>query len=111
MVIHLQKTGAEGLTKTCKVKLTLSLYPRPERIDNGWIFEGEYYADNEQLQSHLFHNVYGEIGSPFGSVYEDGGDRFTLHNTDLVVELVDVKIELVNQEWVWIAFFEAVNNA
>lgn len=46
---------------------------QPEAFGStGWLYGGGYYADDSQMQSHLFHDVYGEKGSPYGSVYTDG---------------------------------------
>ena len=46
--------------------------PQPEPFPPGWFYNGEYYADDSQMQSHLFHDVYGDKGSPYGSVYANG---------------------------------------
>ena len=49
------------------------LKPQPEPLEfDGWMFGDEYFADDEQMRDHLFHNVYGNGQCPYGSVYADG---------------------------------------
>jgi hypothetical protein len=38
----------------------------------GWIYKDEVFFDDDQMKSHLFHNVYGDKGSPYGSIYGNG---------------------------------------
>jgi len=72
------------------------LQPQPENLGHQvWRYTNEIYIGDEVLQSHLFHNVYGEQGSPLGSVYSDG--------TSEPLDLVDIHIELIDGIWMWVA--------
>lgn len=45
-------------------------------------FEGESFIGDEDIRSHLFHNVYGDKGTPYGAVYADGtADRLWVKET------------------------------
>lgn len=49
------------------------LKPQPEKCQNGgWTYNDQHFADDAQMQSHLFHNVYGNGKCPYGGVYADG---------------------------------------
>lgn len=41
--------------------------PQPEKLPGGWLYEGEHFGSGCAMKSHLFHNVYGERGSPYGA--------------------------------------------
>ena len=46
--------------------------PQPQRLTvDGWMFGNKYFADDERMMDHLFHNVYGNGQCPYGSVYAD----------------------------------------
>ena len=67
--------------------------PQPVQFgQSNWTFDGEVYIGDEQLQDHLVHNVYGAIkggGSPYGSVWNDYGDRIWVRETFLELERRD----------------------
>lgn len=46
--------------------------PQPEKTGSGWMYNGGYFVSDEDMQSHLFHEVYGGKGCPYGNVYGDG---------------------------------------
>lgn len=51
---------------------------KPQPIDQGndcWFYGDDVYISKEELASHLFHEVYGNNGTPYGSVYNGFGDR------------------------------------
>jgi hypothetical protein len=58
---------ADRKTQTRRV-----MKPQPELYPPGWLYGGEYYMDDAAMQSYLFHDVYGNSGSPYGSAYADG---------------------------------------
>jgi hypothetical protein len=82
------------------------LEPQPMQENGVWWFGEEPFVSNEALQSHLFHSVYGAIGSPYGAIYGDGkADTFGGNR------LADVSIEfLFPMGWVWVIEFEAVSD-
>lgn len=58
--------------------------PQPVRgmACDHWEFDGQVYISDEFMQDHLFHEVYGVKGSPYGSVYGDGSaDRLWVRET------------------------------
>ena len=57
--------------------------PQPIYKNDVWFFgNDEVFYSDESLQDHLFNNVYGENGSPYGSVYGDGiSDRLWVRET------------------------------
>jgi len=58
-----------------KTQTRRPLRKQPECIDHDvWMYEGKIYAGNE-MSEHLFHNVYGTKGTPYGSLYDRGGDH------------------------------------
>jgi len=55
---------------------------QPEKQGGGWMYDGQYFVSDEDMQSHLFHNVYGDKGSPYGASYADGtADRLWVRET------------------------------
>lgn len=46
--------------------------PQPERVGGGWMYAGQYFADDGQMKNYLFHDVYGNGKCPYGGVYADG---------------------------------------
>lgn len=55
-----------------KTQFRRVIKPQPQRLTvDGWMFGGEYFADDERMMDHLFHNVYGNGQCPYGSVYAD----------------------------------------
>jgi hypothetical protein len=46
--------------------------PQPMAMSGGWWHGDLFYVSDCLMQSHLFHDVYGDRGSPYGSVYSDG---------------------------------------
>ena len=56
--------------------------PQPERVGEGWMYAGQYFADDAQMQDYLFHEVYGNGKCPYGGVYGDGtGDLLWVRET------------------------------
>lgn len=55
-----------------------------------WWYKGETYLTDEDMQSHLFHNVYGGKGSPYGAVYADGTkDRLWVRETFTYITMAE----------------------
>lgn len=58
------------------------LKSQPTPLAGGWMYDGKYFADDAQCRSYLFHDVYGEKGSPYGSAYADRtGDLLWVRET------------------------------
>ncbi len=56
--------------------------PQPEKCGDGWIYNNVHFADDAQMQSHLFHDIYGNYKCPYGGVYSDGtGDTLWVRET------------------------------
>ena len=56
--------------------------PQPKPLTGGWMYDRKYFADDAQMKNYLFHDVYGEKGSPYGSAYADGtGDLLWVRET------------------------------
>lgn len=57
--------------------------PQPVSIgDQIWEFGDEVFTNDSSMADHLFHNVYGTKGTPYGSVMGDGaGDRLWVRET------------------------------
>jgi hypothetical protein len=56
--------------------------PQPEWCGSYWLYQDEVFMTDEAMQSHLFHNVYGDKGTPYGAVYADGtADRMWVKET------------------------------
>ena len=47
------------------------LRPQPKLEHGVWVYDNDVFISDEILQDHLFNDVYGVHGSPFGSVYGD----------------------------------------
>jgi hypothetical protein len=79
--------------------------PQPESVTRGWLYGGLYFADDSQMQNYLFHNVYGENGTPYGSAYTDGtGDRLWVRETFALDKSYDdlSPSEVRNGDWgIW----------
>jgi hypothetical protein len=46
--------------------------PQPKPLSGGWMYNGRYFTSDATMKDHLFHDVYGEKGTPYGSAYADG---------------------------------------
>lgn len=46
--------------------------PQPKEQHNHFYYDDNVFLAESGMQSHLFHNVYGDKGSPYGSVYGNG---------------------------------------
>lgn len=63
------------------------IQPQPTLDGDLWWLGDKYFISDEAMRDHLFHEVYGTNGTPYGSLYESGGDRiwvretWGLHNT------------------------------
>jgi hypothetical protein len=56
--------------------------PQPEWRGSYWLYQDEVFMTDEAMQSHLFHNVYGDKGTPYGAIYGDGtADRLWVKET------------------------------
>lgn len=51
--------------------------PQPVQDGVGWTWPptGEYFQDDDAMAAELYHEFYGTRGTPYGSVWADGGDR------------------------------------
>ena len=71
--------------------------PQPESVEGGsWFYDGEIYGSDESMQSHLFHDVYGVKGSPYSSLYPDGGDKLWVRETFCPVD----DTEFGGEKWI-----------
>lgn len=73
--------------------------PQPKFEGNDvWNYKGEFFVTDESMQSHLFHDVYGNNGSPYGSAYPNGGDKLWVRETwgAYRFEAVDGSLEYPN---------------
>lgn len=72
--------------------------PQPVSVgDQIWEYGGDVFASDASMADHLFHNVYGTHGTPYGSVWGDGsGDRLWVKETWLPFDrdhwIGDVKV-------------------
>jgi len=65
-----------------KTKTRRIIKPQPIYNSMGtWIYGGDIFFTEEDMGIHLFHNVYGNKGTPFGSFYSDGGDHLWVKET------------------------------
>lgn len=55
--------------------------PQPRWDGDLWWLGDKYFLSVEAMKDHLFHNVYGTKGTPYGSLYEFGGDRLWVRET------------------------------
>lgn len=56
--------------------------PQPIETHDHFVYDGEIFLTESDMHDHLFHNVYGNNGSPYGSVYGDGtADRLWVRET------------------------------
>jgi hypothetical protein len=55
--------------------------PQPRWDDPVWWWDDKPFVSDEAMADHLFHNVYGAHGTPYGSVWEEGGDRLWVRET------------------------------
>lgn len=49
--------------------------PQPTTDGDLWCLGDKYFLSDEAMEDHLFHEVYGTKGTPYGSRYQDYGDR------------------------------------
>ncbi len=98
------------MSKTETGKSILLMEPQPKPCGNDtWLYGGEVFLSDDTLRDHLFHNIYGKEGSPYGAVYGDGSsDRFFIGEIALQIE--DVRIDRLRDIvpencavnlWVW----------
>jgi hypothetical protein len=58
--------------------------------NSGWLYDGQFFIDDGQMMDHLFHEVYGRKGSPYGGVYADGtADSMWVRETHTWITLAD----------------------
>jgi hypothetical protein len=58
--------------------------------NSGWLYDGQFFIDDGQMMDHLFHEVYGRKGSPYGGVYADGtADSLWVRETHTWITLAD----------------------
>jgi hypothetical protein len=55
--------------------------PQPRWDDPVWWWDDKPFVSDEAMADHLFHNFYGTHGTPYGSVWEEGGDRLWVRET------------------------------
>lgn len=56
--------------------------PQPEWNGEVWAYDGLSFISDEQMADHLFHEVYGANGTPYGSVWgDDQGDGLWVRET------------------------------
>lgn len=62
---------------------------KPQPVDLGndnWQFGDKFFCYTEELRDHLFHEVYGTKGTPYGALYADGGDRLWVRESFYIAE-------------------------
>lgn len=55
--------------------------PQPTFDGHLWWLGDKNFISDEAMQDHLFHEVYGTKGTPYGSRYQDYGDRIWVRET------------------------------
>lgn len=55
--------------------------PQPESLDHDVWKLGEKILTGDEMREHLFHNVYGTKGTPYGALWAHGGDRLWVRET------------------------------
>lgn len=90
------------------MNLQIVINPQPQWCNGYWMYDGQPYMSDDSMESHLFHNVYGNEGTPLGSIYGDGSrDRVTIPGA--LLEIADVRVEKVQNVWVWAIDLERVD--
>lgn len=46
-----------------------------------WDYCGRAFCSDDEMREHLFHEVYGTKGTPYGALYEYGGDKLWVRET------------------------------
>ena len=80
--------------------------PQPEPVGNnngGWLYNGDYFADDQQMIDHLFHDVYGAEGCPYGEV----GGWLQVRDQHQLTLITDIRIER-ETVFMWVIEFEEV---
>lgn len=62
----------EAILSGRKTQTRRVIKPQPLWRGSYWSYGDDIFVTSEMMQSHLFHNVYGSKGSPYGAVYADG---------------------------------------
>lgn len=62
------------ILRSGRVQFRRLFRPQPRLITAGgaWLYDGEIFVGDDAMQSHLFHDVYGNGKSPYGALYGDG---------------------------------------
>jgi hypothetical protein len=60
--------------------------PQPRWDDPVWWWDDKPFVSDEAMADHLFHEVYGTHGTPYGSVWEEGGDRLWVRESFDIVD-------------------------
>lgn len=64
----------KAILENGRVQFRRLFRPQPRLITAGgaWLYDGEIFVDADAMQSHLFHDIYGNGKSPYGALYGDG---------------------------------------
>ena len=73
----------QALLAGTKTQTRRIVKPQPISLGNGvWEFGDKILASDSEMQEHLFHEVYGTKGTPYGSLWgDDRGDRMWVRET------------------------------
>lgn len=71
----------QAILRGDKTQTRREIKPQPECIDHDvWTIDGKILTGAE-LEDHLFHEVYGTRGTPYGAIWSEGGDRLWVRET------------------------------
>lgn len=80
--------------------------PQPVDLGNGcWTLGEKVCVSDAEMEDHLFHEVYGTKGTPYGAMYESGGDRIWVRETfgqfwgGVHYRATDDRPDLADQNW------------
>lgn len=70
--------------------------PQPKSLDHGcWDFCGKVFISDAEMRDHLFHEVYGTNGTPYGALWgDDRGDRIRVKEPTRILSFGANVVEL-----------------
>ena len=72
----------QAILRGDKTQTRRVIKPQPVEIDHDVFQLGDrIFGSSAEMKDHLFHDVYGTKGTPYGSLYEGGGERIWVRET------------------------------